>query len=169
MRRLSAFTLALVAALIVAPDAARADDPIQHRPSTLGDFAIYVQPRTDANGAEIGIRVYYSTAALRDRPSNGAHFAGVCAGTFRYACYEQTARAWVSGTGQPGAWWWLDIGLNCAAGATTHIEVLQPYLSTARLNFAPINSPPYQSGQYFYQGNVDSAFVQVTGCHQVLT
>lgn len=49
------------------------------------------------------------------------------------------------------------------------VEVLQPYLSRAGLNFQPFDSPPYQNGQYFYWGNTDSAYLQVIGCHQVWT
>jgi hypothetical protein len=145
-------------------------DPIQYRYSTANRFAIYVQPLISPAGAEAGIRVYYDLGALADRPGYSAQFVGVCFGTSVYACSNAGSRAWAYRTsGSIGSWSWQDISLDCAAGASMQVEVLEPYLSRAGLNFQPFDSPPYQNGQYFYYGNNDSAYLQVIGCHQVWT
>lgn len=172
-RRVLRFLALLVSALAVtqfAAATAASADPIQYRYSTGNRFAIYVQPLTGASGAEVGIRVHYSVGALTDRPGYSAHFVGVCFGPSVYACYATGSRAWGYGaSGSIGSWRWQDITLDCAANAAMQVEVLQPYLSRAGLNFQPFDSPPYQNGQYFYQGNTDSAYLQVIGCHQVWT
>jgi len=169
LRRLAVLVAALVVTQFAAVTAASAD-PIQYRYSTGNRFAIYVQPLLSQAGAETGIRVYYSAGALADRPGYSAHFVGVCFSPSVYACYDTGSRAWGYGaSGSIGSWRWQDITTDCAANAAMQVEVLQPYLSRARLTFQPFDSPPYQNGQYFYSGNTDSAYLQVIGCHQVWT
>jgi hypothetical protein len=169
LRRLALLVSALAVTQLAVTAPASAD-PIQYRYSTGNRFAIYVQPLTDSAGAEVGIRVYYSVGALADRPGYSAHFVGVCFSPSVYACYNTGSRAWgYTASGSIGSWRWQDITLNCAANASMQVEVLQPYLSRAGLNFQPFDSPPYQNGQYFYWGNTDSAYLQVIGGHQVWT